>query len=250
MADTIFVAGGSAKANANFGPGLYEMESWRVSQEEKVKPEWRIAGKMSEGRSFLGSAAVDGRVFMIGGCLNEDYSTTEVWDPDTGTFQYIAKSLGKRDSQGQAVIDGEIYVVGGYDNIKSRYLKSLEKFSPQSNKWTKLPSMNLARRSPGVVNYRNRLFAVGGMGEEDDLSSVEVFCPTSGDWRYLPAEMKEVNGWCSACLVEKPVRMMVEERLLSKQKGPGCQVDWEDTGPEMMVEGAQAGQAGAGNKNW
>ena len=46
---------------------------------------------MSEGRSFLGSAAVDGRVFMIGGCLNEDYSTTEVWDPDTGTFQYIAK---------------------------------------------------------------------------------------------------------------------------------------------------------------
>ena len=49
------------------------------------------SGKMSEGRSFLGSAAVDGRVFMIGGCLNEDYSTTEVWDPDTGTFQYIAK---------------------------------------------------------------------------------------------------------------------------------------------------------------
>ena len=48
-------------------------------------------GKMSEGRSFLGSAEVDGRVFMIGGCLNEDYSTTEVWDPDTGTFQYIAK---------------------------------------------------------------------------------------------------------------------------------------------------------------
>ena len=46
---------------------------------------------MSEGRSFLGSAAVDGRVFMIGGCLNEDYSTTEVWDPHTGTFQYIAK---------------------------------------------------------------------------------------------------------------------------------------------------------------
>ena len=50
-----------------------------------------FSGKMSEGRSFLGSAEVGGRVFMIGGCLNEDYSTTEVWDPDTGTFQYIAK---------------------------------------------------------------------------------------------------------------------------------------------------------------
>merc|ERR1719411_1513703 len=134
MADTIFVAGGSAKANANFGPGLYEMEACRVSPEEDSKPEWKIAGKMSEGRSFLGSAAVDGRVFMIGGCLNEEYSTTEVWDPHTTTFQYISKSLGKRDSQGQAVIEGEIYVVGGYDNIKSWYLKSMEKYSPQTNK--------------------------------------------------------------------------------------------------------------------
>ena len=44
VADTIFVAGGSAKANANFGPGLTEMESCRVSQEDDIKPEWKIAG--------------------------------------------------------------------------------------------------------------------------------------------------------------------------------------------------------------
>ena len=31
------------------------------------------------------------------------------------------------------------------------------------------------------------------MGVEDDLSSVEVFSPTSGQWRKLPAEMKA--GW-------------------------------------------------------
>ena len=45
VADTIFVAGGSAKANANFGPGLYEMEACRVSPEEDSKPEWKIAGR-------------------------------------------------------------------------------------------------------------------------------------------------------------------------------------------------------------
>ena len=28
--DNIYVAGGSAKANANFGPGLYEMECCKV----------------------------------------------------------------------------------------------------------------------------------------------------------------------------------------------------------------------------
>ena len=77
-----------------------------------------------------------------------------MWDPKTGTFEYVAKSLGKRDSQGQAVIDGEIYVVGGYDNITTKYLKTVEKFSPETNKWSKVPSMREARRSPGTVTYR------------------------------------------------------------------------------------------------
>ena len=58
------------------------------------------------------------------------------------------------------------------------------------------------RRSPGVVSYRDKLYAVGGMGVEDDLASVEVFCPTSATWSFLPASMKEVNGWCTACLGE------------------------------------------------
>ena len=86
--------------------------------------------------------------------MSEDYSTTEVWDPKTGKFEYVAKSLGKRDSQGQAVIDGEIYVVGGYDNITTKYLKTVEKFSQETNKWSKVASMREARRSPGTVTYR------------------------------------------------------------------------------------------------
>ena len=54
------------------------------------------------------------------------------------------------------------------------------------------------------------------MGEEEDLSSVEVFCPTSNEWSTLPSEMKEVNGWCTACLIEKPLRMMQEKRSVER----------------------------------
>ena len=68
-----------------------------------------------------------------------------MWDPKTGKFEHVAKSLSKRDSQGQAVVGGEIFVVGGYDNISSKYLKTGEKYSPETNKWSRLPSMNMAR---------------------------------------------------------------------------------------------------------
>ena len=43
--------------------GLYEMEACRVEEE---KPEWRTVGTMAEGRSFLGSAAVGGKVTLTG----------------------------------------------------------------------------------------------------------------------------------------------------------------------------------------
>ena len=154
--DRIFVTGGSAKANANFGPGLYEMEFLKVEEDEKIKPEWKVAGTMQEARSFLGSAVVHGKVYQIGGCLSEGHSTTEVWDPTTATFTNIPHSLCKRDSQGQAVIDDEIYVVGGFDNIMNNYLDSVEKFSTTKNKWVKVPRLSLPRRSAGVVNYRDR----------------------------------------------------------------------------------------------
>jgi hypothetical protein len=43
------VTGGSAKANANFGPGLYEMEYMSLGPaNNEVLHDWRIAGKMKE----------------------------------------------------------------------------------------------------------------------------------------------------------------------------------------------------------
>ena len=42
------MTGGSAKANANFGPGLYEMEFISLDGRGEVLHDWRIAGKMKE----------------------------------------------------------------------------------------------------------------------------------------------------------------------------------------------------------
>ena len=176
------------------------MESCTVTPGDDDKPVWRTVGKMSEGRSFLGSESVGGRVYQIAGCINEQFSTNEAWDPVTGLFQPVANCITKRDSQGQAAIDGEIFVAGGYDNISCKYLKTAEKYSPQKNAWSKLPSMSEARRSPGVVSHKNILYVVGGMGVGDDLSSVEMFNPYTSTWTSLGQDMNEVNGWCTACL--------------------------------------------------
>ena len=53
---------------------------------------------------------------------------------------------------------------------------------------------------------------MGGMGVGEDLSSVEVYSPWSGAWVSLDKEMREVNGWCSACLGESRVCCQIKDR--------------------------------------
>merc|ERR1719422_342263 len=106
--------------------------------------------------------------------------------------------------------------------------------------------MNMARRSPGTVSYRGRVYAVGGMGVEEDLSSVEVLSPGAAEWRLLEDGMKEVNGWCSACLVDKPLRMMRTERSLTFRQKGSCGVEWE--GEESGA--ATPASAGDSRRNW
>ena len=57
--------------------------------------------------------------------------------------------------------------------------------------------------------YRDRLYVVGGMGEKEDLSTGEIFCPSSNEWSKMSKPMAEVNGWCSACLGETQLSYLV-----------------------------------------
>ena len=47
------MTGGSAKANANFGPGLYEMEMIGLDENSKILHDWKVAGTMKEERTHL-----------------------------------------------------------------------------------------------------------------------------------------------------------------------------------------------------
>jgi hypothetical protein len=41
-------------------------------------------------------------------------------------------------------------------SLNMAWLYSCEKYSPSLNTWQRIPAMNIARRSPGVANYKDR----------------------------------------------------------------------------------------------
>ncbi len=54
--------------------------------------------------------------------------------------------------------------------------------------------MQVARRSPGVVIYRSKLYVVGGMNATSDVKSVEVYDPIYKHWTKFPYPMKDSSG--------------------------------------------------------
>ena len=68
-----------------------------------------------------------------------------------------------------------MYALGGYDGASS--LKTVERYDPQSNSWTKVASMLTHRGGAGCGTLHNFLFVAGGDDRSSRLNSVEMFDP-------------------------------------------------------------------------
>ena len=101
-----------------------------------------------------------------------------------------------------------MYAIGGYDSVNNKILNTCERFSFRSGKWEEVAKMKVARRSPGVVTHRGVIYAVGGMGAKKDLRSMDMLCPVTKKWITMPESMKNLSGWTSATVIDKPIRML------------------------------------------
>ena len=71
-----------------------------------------------------------------------------------------------RERHGSACVDGHIYVVGGLmaGKIKRKpgVLSEVERFNPKSQNWENVKPLPRRCYSPGVINYKNKLYVIGG----------------------------------------------------------------------------------------
>jgi len=76
---------------------------------------------------------------------------------------------------------GYLYAVGGHDGIT--YLKTVEKYDPETNAWTSVASMGARRGGVGVATLGGCLYATGGYDGTSNLN-------TSGNPAHLSG-----HGW-------------------------------------------------------
>ena len=98
---------------------------------------WQQKASVPFDRSFAGFAAVNNKIYAVGGYKfsnDNTYATVEEYDPATNIWTVKANLLTARDGMILAVAGGKLYAISGSNDHE--VLKTIEEYDPVSNIWT------------------------------------------------------------------------------------------------------------------
>lgn len=162
---------------------------------------WTRQADMPTARSLFSTSVVDGKIYVIGGQIDEEdqfgeisIATVEMYDPQTDTWHRKADMPTARASVSTSVVDGKIYVIGGKEIWKRKIgrgwgyflteFSTVEMYDPVADTW--MPKADMPTpRSPRTCVVDGKIYAIGGRGSDRKqrrLATVEVYDPATDTW--------------------------------------------------------------------
>jgi len=183
---------------------------------------WVSVAPMPTSRNGLAAAAVNGKIYAIGGLaagLAASFTrvnAVEVYDPNSNSWSTAASMPTARDSLATAVVNGKIYAIGGFDN-GGQSVNTVEVYDPISNSWTTssvtggtpgpVAPMPTARWGLAAAAVNGQIYAIGGVDNGgQSVNTVEVYDPISNSWNPpnplgTPASMTTVRAGLAVAVV-------------------------------------------------
>jgi N-acetylneuraminic acid mutarotase len=149
---------------------------------------WTAMAPMPTARQEVAVAALDGRVYVIGGFgpRAEAMATVEAYDPATNRWEARAPLPAPLHHAAAAVVAGRLLVIGGYTGGRLRWTASdaVYRYEPDRNAWAAQAPMPTARGGLAVAVLGHRVHAVGGSSDRLRPDH-EVYDPAADRWTTL-----------------------------------------------------------------
>ncbi len=147
---------------------------------------WATLAPMPTARQEVAVAAVEGRVWVIGGFGPgaEPSAQVEVYDPAGNYWEGRAPLPVPTHHPAAAAVGDRLFVIGGYTGGRVRWTASqaVWEYDRGRNAWAPRTAMPSARGALAVAVLGDRIHAVGGSA--DGLSQAhEVYDPAADRWR-------------------------------------------------------------------
>jgi len=197
---------------------------------------WTGEMYMEKPRAFFCTAEVEKGLLMIGG-LSKDKKKSVVeksveYTPKDniggghwvsgGTYKKDSKFLSDmsipRSGHGCTNVGGNysILVTGGTQEFGGTALPDAEVYSPDSNSWTSIASMNIGRFGHAVVAVGDKVFAIGGDDRNNNyMDTIEEYDARRNTWTITNQKLKKSrsnfgftvvpHSIFDGCVIQKPL---------------------------------------------
>jgi len=126
---------------------------------------WAVKKKMPTARIALAAAAVNGKIYAIGGWKDwfwdPHLNQTEEYNPVTNTWSVKLNMHNARCDHAVAVVNGKIYAIGG-EGLNSDFMTITEEYDPVTSTWTEKADLRTARTGLAAATVNGKIYAIGG----------------------------------------------------------------------------------------
>jgi hypothetical protein len=207
---------------------------------------------MQVARADLGVAAVNGKIYAIGGSTQsftgipaigsgitgEVVNINEQYDPETNNWTFKAPMPTSRAEFGIAVFQDKIYCIGGITNHARTGVNEI--YDPATDTWTtKAPMPSPVSGQANVVSGKIYVFSGDSYGTGN-----QVYDPLTDSWTVKTAWSRASFRWVSAAFNDKihvlggidPLASGAEEnQIYDAEKNT-----WSSANPSLTVLGGAA----------
>jgi N-acetylneuraminic acid mutarotase len=169
-----------------------------VWQYDPASDRWEKRAPLPTPRGALAVAAVDGRIYAMGGerfrtpgesTPYEPVADVAGYDLKTNAWEVLPPLRYRRDHLVAGAIGGRVYAVGGRDR-PNYMLQNIEEYNPATRVWTERAPMPTGRSGGTAAVVNNRLYVFGGEGNPDNtalgtFNQVEFYDAARDTWTQL-----------------------------------------------------------------
>lgn len=175
---------------------------------------WSTKAPMQEARGRLGVAAVNGKIYAIGGSalfiggpmpgayrhdIGSGINTTEEYDPATDTWIYKTPIPTPRANFGIAVHGGKIYCIGGSPYYNETGAN--EVYDPATDTWETKASIPTPTGFPTANIVEGKIYLISTKYSGNNLN--QVYDPATDSWTTKTSPPTQIGSSASAVFDKK-----------------------------------------------
>lgn len=149
---------------------------------------WRMMAHLHQARGAIGVAALDGKIYAIGGSTSNEktVATSEVYDPVKNRWSLIAPLPRARDHLAVVGANGKLHAIGGRFTGYTDNTALHDVYDPATNAWRPAAPMITGRSSGAAALYDGLIIVAGGeCNHGNAFTENEAYDPKTDTWRSL-----------------------------------------------------------------